>query len=177
MTDLPVSEAAFEEERWESSITLSEALIGNGASRLLSSFSGVLVAVTLLGRNFMHIHRYRKDDSPEDPEKEEFWLRHREIDRTISATFSYLPEHLKLPQALRDQDVVLFHMCLHVSTICLHQASVVATLEHRLEASYKTQSMDRCVAAADEITNVMKMISHFDASNVGLSGHNISDQG
>ena len=170
-TNLPVSDMAFEEGTWQTSVPLLEALRDNGASRLLSSFSGFLLAITLLGRTSLHIHRIHGSDNPGDLKRGEFWRRHREIDTTISATLANLPEHLKLPQALRDQNAVLFHMCLHSAAICLHQASVVAALEYRLEASHKTQSLDRCITAADEITTIMKMISHFDASHVCFHDH------
>lgn len=178
-TNLPASDMAFEEGTWQTSVPLLEALCDNGASRLLSSFSGFLLAVTLLGRTSLHIHRIHGSDNPGDLKRGEFWRRHREIDTTISATLANLPEYLKLPQALRDQNAVLFHMCLHSAAICLHQASVVTALEYRLEASHKTRSLERCITAADEITTIMKMISHFDASHINpwaifclyLAGH------
>lgn len=165
LTNLPCSEEAFEEGREESSITLLEALSGDGASKI-STYAGVVVSATLFGHNFNHIHRKGPNEHPEDLLHGEFWKRHRRMDNTLSSTLMFLPRSLRLPDGLRDLNVVFLNMNLHTSTICLHQAALMTAEKHMLDPNFIRQSQSRCTMAAEEITNIMRLVSHLDASEV-----------
>jgi len=157
---------AFERGIDETGPFLSEVLIGDGASKLLSPFGGLLVAATLFGRNFAHIHDNSEQNDPKNIEDGNFWRRHRELDNTLSSTFMHLPEELKAFEGPQDLKSSFFHMSLHTSVISLHKAAIITAMKHRLESSLIMRSVTRCIVAADGINNTMKMISHHDVSKV-----------
>ena len=78
----------------------------------------------------------------------------------------FLPDHLRLPQNVRDMNVVFLHMNIHAATICLHQAAMLTAKKHNIDPNFIEQSRNRNIMAAEEITNIMRLISHMDASNV-----------
>ncbi len=78
----------------------------------------------------------------------------------------FLPDHLRLPANIRDMNVVFLHMNIHASSICLHQAAVLQAKKHNIDPNFIQQSRNRNLMGAEEITNIMRLISHIDASNV-----------
>lgn len=166
MTNLPSSEEAFKLGTPQESVSLADALTPEGAGKL-SSFGGVILSAALYGKNFEHLHRTGPNENPADPVNGEFWKRHRKMENVLSSTFMFMPDHLRLPAGLRDMSIVFIHMNLHSSSICLHQVAIVAALKHDLNTGIVRQSQARCLMAAEEITNIMRLICHVDASNVG----------
>jgi hypothetical protein len=152
----------------EVSITLSEAMTAAGAARV-SPFAAVVLMACLFGHNWMHLHRPGPNDHPEDFLEGEFWKRHRRMDNVLSNTFMFLPERLRLPAGLRDQNVVYLNMNIHASTICLHQAAILKAEKHGLDSRIIKQSQARCRVAAQEIVNIMRLISHFNIVEVSIS--------
>lgn len=149
----------------EKTPSLSEALTPEGASNI-SPFGGVILSATLYGHNFEHLHRTGPNENPDDPSNGEFWKRHRKMDNVLSNTFMFLPDQLRLPAGLRDMNVVFIHMNIHASSICLHQAAIVTAGKHNVTGSIVRQSQARCLMAAEEITNIMRLTCHVDASSV-----------
>jgi hypothetical protein len=88
------------------------------------------------------------------------------MDNVLSNTFMFLPDQLRLPSGLRDMNVVFLHLNIHTSAICLHQAAVATASRYNLDQNFINQSQTRCLMAADEITNVMKLTCHVDPTNV-----------
>jgi hypothetical protein len=78
----------------------------------------------------------------------------------------FLPDQLRLPAGLRDMNVVFLHMNIHASVICLHQAASLTAEKHNCGASAIRQSQSRCLMAAEEIANIMRLVCHVDASKV-----------
>ncbi|KAL3424984.1 transcriptional regulatory protein [Phlyctema vagabunda] len=165
-TNLPSSEEAFDEGKPEISMSLSIALAGDGASRIRSPFAGVIIAAALFGHNFAHIHLRSPNERPYDVSNGAFWQRHREMDNAISNIFMHLPERFRLPQGLHNFDIVFLNMNIHTSTICLHQAAILATAKHGLDPKLKWLSVSRCLMAADEITTIMRLVSHIDPATI-----------
>ena len=165
MTNLPSSEEAFEQGVIQNSISLSEALTGEGASKI-SPFGGVILSACLFGHNFQHLHKTGPNERPHDLANGEFWKRHRQMDNVLSNTFMFLPDHLRLPGGLRDMNVVFLHMNIHASTICLHQVAVLTAERNKIDPSFVRQSNARSLMAAQEIANIMRLVSHLDVSNV-----------
>jgi len=163
MTKLPSSEEAYASGTIEASISLEEALSPAGAAKL-STFGGVILSACLFGHNFVHLHKRGPNEHPEDLANGDFWKRHRKMDNTLSNTFMFLPDHLRLPGGIRDLNVVFLHMNIHASTICLHQAAVATAERHRIERNFIARCQARCLMAAEEITSTMRLITHMDAS-------------
>jgi len=164
-TNLPASEEAFELGVAEQTPSLAEALTPEGASTI-SPLGGVILSATLYGHNFEHLHRTGPNENPGDPANGEFWKRHRKMDNVLSNTFMFLPDHLRLPAGLRNMNIVFLHMNIHASSICLHQAAIVTANKHNVAGNIIRQSEARCLMAAEEITNIMRLICHVDASQM-----------
>ncbi|KIX95392.1 uncharacterized protein Z520_08909 [Fonsecaea multimorphosa CBS 102226] len=162
LTNLPASEEAFNKCQPEPTLQLSDILNGDGASSL-SSFGGVILLSTIFGRNLTHLHRPSDQDNDHDLNGA-FWKRHRSLDNILLNTSLSLPPPLRLPAGLNDPNTVFLNMNIHTATICLHQAAIFKADKNRLPAQISAESKRRCIVAADQITNIMKMISHMDMS-------------
>jgi hypothetical protein len=167
ITNLPSSEISFEHGVEESTPSLAEAMTPGGASNI-SPYGGVIMAATLYGHNFEHLHRSGPNERPEDFTGGDFWKRHRHIDNVLSNTFMFLPDHLRTPYVSQDMNVLFMHMNIHASIICLHQAAIVTAQRYKLEPSVIRTSRTRNLMAAQEITNLMRMCSHVDAYSVSF---------
>jgi hypothetical protein len=166
LTNLPASEEAFEQGNIQPTPSLQDALAAKDASKI-TPFGGVILSVCLLGHNFKHLHQTGPNEQPEDLANGEFWKRHRKMDNVLSNMFMFLPIHLRLPGGMRDMNIVFLHMNIHASTICLHQAAVLTAERNKINPNFIQQCRARSFMAAEEIANIMKLISHLDASNVG----------
>ncbi|EKD21317.1 fungal specific transcription factor domain-containing protein [Drepanopeziza brunnea f. sp. 'multigermtubi' MB_m1] len=165
MTNLPSSEESFERGVPHESVSLAEALTPEGAGAI-SPFGGVILSAALYGKNFSHLHRTGPNENPGDLANGEFWKRHRKMDNVLSNTFMFLPDHLRLPAGLRDMSIVFIHLNLHSSSICLHQAAIVTASKYKLDSHITRLSHARCLMAAEEITNIMRLICHVDVSTL-----------
>lgn len=119
----------------------------------------------LFGRNLTHLHRPSEEDRDHDMNGE-FWKRHRALDNILLKTALSLPPQLRLPAGISDANIVFCNMNIHTSTICLHQAAIFKADKNRMSPQISAESKRRCIVAADQITNIMKMISHIDLSTV-----------
>ena len=144
--------------------SLEQALLTNGIGNL-QSFGGVALTSALFGRNLLHLHRPEADDNDDDLNGS-FWKRHRTIENLLLQTSLALPDHLRLPGGSMEPNTIFMHMCIHTSTICLHQAAIFKADKYRLPVNVSNESKIRCVTAAAEIASIMRMISHLDLSSV-----------
>ena len=122
MTNLPASDEAFQRGIKEDTVTLADALKADGASRL-TSFGAVIFSAAVFGHNFEHLHRSGPEDHPENLSEGAFWKRHRTMDNTLSSTFMFIPDNLRLPGGIHDINVPFFHMNLFASIICLGKSN------------------------------------------------------
>ncbi|KAF5870051.1 putative binuclear zinc transcription factor protein [Botrytis fragariae] len=163
-SDLPSSEDAFNLSKPERTQTLTDSMSPQGASRL-SPFAGVVLMASLFGRNLLHLHRSDPDYRDNDLNGE-FWRRHRHMDNILLNTSLSLPFHLRLPHGMANPNSVFLNMNIHASTICLHQAAIFKAQNNRLPDTVAAESKIRAISAANEITSIMKMISHMDLSTM-----------
>jgi hypothetical protein len=164
-THLPATEQAYNLSRPEQTQSLPDSLTPQGAARL-SSFGGIALMACLFGRNLTHLHRPDADDGADGDAdlNGAFWRRHRQLDNLLLNTTLCMPQKLRLPEGLSDPNAVWTVMCIHTSTICLHQAAIFKADKHRLPAHISGESKMRCIAAANETASIMRMISHTDMS-------------
>lgn len=163
-SDLPCSDEAFQMSRPETSQTLTEAMSPQGASKL-SPFAGIVLMASLFGRNILHLHRSDADNRDNDLNGE-FWKRHRSMDNILLNTSLCLPFHLRLPHGMANPNVVFLNMSIHASVICLHQAAILKAEKHGLPDSVVLGSKARAITSANEITSMMRTISHMDLSTM-----------
>ena len=164
LTNLPASEHAFVTGEQEPTLQLSEVLKGEGTESI-SSFAGVILLATLYGRNLTHLHRPNDNDMDHNLNGE-FWKRHRNLDNILLNISLQMPEALRLPGAIGDPNAVFCNMNVHTATICLHQAAIFKADKHKLPGQISAESKRRCIVAADQVTNIMRVISHIDLSTV-----------
>lgn len=164
LTNLPASEEAFKRGQPEPTLQLSDIMSGEGAASL-SSLGGVILIATIYGRNLTHLHRPADADNDHDLNGP-FWKRHRALDNILLNTSLAIPPNLRLPAGLNDPNTIFLNMNIHTATICLHQAAIFKADKNRLPAQISAESKRRCIVAADQVTNIMKMISHLDMSVV-----------
>ncbi|CZS90503.1 related to Zn(II)2Cys6 transcriptional activator [Rhynchosporium graminicola] len=163
LTDMPASEDAFNMSKSERTLSLNDSMSPSGASKL-SSFGGVVLMACLFGRNLIHLHRPDSDGRDNDLNGD-FWKRHRNMDNILLNTSLSMPSHLKLPNGLNNPNIVFTNMNIHTSTICLHQAAIYKADKNQLPASISAESKVRCITAANEIANIMRLVSHLDLSS------------
>lgn len=166
MSNMPASDEAYDMSRPEQTQTLADSMTPAGAGSI-STMGGVVLMACLFGRNLLHLHRPDVDDRDHDLNGE-FWKRHRNLDNILLNTSLCLPAHLKLPAGLTNPNVIFTNMCIHTSTICLHQAAIFKADKNRLPASVSAESKVRCITAANEIASTMRTISHVDLSTVSI---------
>lgn len=166
MTNMPASDEAFDLSKPEQTLSLQDSMSPSGASKL-SSFGGVVLMACFFGHNLRHLHRPDSDGRDGDVNGD-FWKRHRNMDNVLLNTSLSMPSHLKLPNATFDPNIVFMNMNIHTSTICLHQAAIVKADKHRLPSSISAEGKVRCITAANEIANIMRMVSHLDLTTVSF---------
>ncbi|KAL8865360.1 MAG: hypothetical protein Q9198_009359 [Flavoplaca austrocitrina] len=160
-SNLPANEQNYEQSNEQASIPLSGSITLEGAANL-SPFAGIVFMAHIFGRNLTHLHQPGSNERDDDLQGD-FWKRHRALDNTLLHTSLSLPPHLRLPAGVRDVNVVFINMSIHTSTICLHQAAMFKADQNKLPQSIIDQSSTRCLLAATEITNIMRLICHLDS--------------
>ncbi len=166
MTFLPSSESAFENGEEEIGIFLQDAMQPLQASSL-SSFGGVIVVASIIGRIFEHLSRSSPEDNESDPNSH-YWKSHRKIDNILLNMVLHLPAHLRLPAGSGVSNTIFLNMTLQSAIICLHQAAI-SKGEKIGNDILVEDSKTRCTAAAQEIASIMKRIAHFDLSTASIS--------
>ena len=164
MTNLPATEEAYNKSIPQETPSLETVLNSQGAAAL-SSFGGVVLMAHFFGCNLLHLQRPEPDDREHDIQGV-FWKRHRSMDNTLLNTSLNLPLHLRLPAGVRDPNTVFLNLNIHTSTICLHQAAIFKAEQNNMPNSLIEQSNTRCLLAASEITSIMRLINHLDASGM-----------
>ena len=169
LTSLPSDEQSYELSKPGKTMSLPEALVPDGAPNL-SGYGGVILMACLFGRNLTHLHRPEPNDNDDDLNGE-FWKRHRNMDNILLNTALAIPDSLRLPTGLNDPNIIFLNMCIHTSTICLHQAAIFKADKNRMPSRISAESKVRCITAAAEIASIMRQISHIDLSAVSTVKH------
>lgn len=143
---------------------LADVLAGEGTASL-SSYGAVVLLACLFGRNLTHLHRPDPKDNDHDLDGE-FWKRHRALDNILLNISMSLPNHLRLPAGINDVNVIFCNMAIPTSTICLHQAAIFKADKNKVASQIAVESKRRCLVAADQISNIMKMVCHTDLTVV-----------
>ncbi|KAI0597688.1 fungal-specific transcription factor domain-containing protein [Biscogniauxia sp. FL1348] len=160
-THLPATESAFYSGEEEETCSLHDAFNG----KTYSSFAGNILVCHVFNRILKHVYHSRVDDQPDNYEHGEYWKRHRDIDNMLSSAFMFLPESSRLPENQRNPVAVHTNLNLHASVICLHHSAMEKIDAHKLPESAKIASQARLRMSAQEIINIVKLISHMPKSN------------
>ncbi|KAJ5567411.1 hypothetical protein N7535_006717, partial [Penicillium sp. DV-2018c] len=164
MTNLPASEESFVKSKPQRTLRLNDIMTGDHV-KTLAPYACVIVLTSLFGRNLVHIHRPHPDDNDHDLNGQ-FWRRHRCHDNILLHIALSLPDYLRLPNGMSDVNVIFANMSLHASTICLHQAAIFKAEKNKISNQITTESKRRCLVAANQISSIMKMISHVDLTSL-----------
>lgn len=88
------------------------------------------------------------------------------MDTLLSQTSISLPDHLRLPNGIRDPNTVFLNLAIPTSTIRLHQAAIFKAEENHLPKRVVEQSRTRCIIAAQRIADIVRMTSDMDMAGV-----------
>lgn len=168
MTNLPASEESFIKSKPCQTSRLANVVSGEGISTL-SPYGSVVLLTCFIGRELLHLHRPDPQDNEHDLNGE-FWKRHRTYDNLLLHSALSAPSHLRLPVGIGDPNVIFWNMGVHSATICLHQAAIFKAEKNKLPNSIVMEGKRRCIVAADQISSIMRMISHTDLSTVSIGG-------
>jgi hypothetical protein len=161
---MPCSDEAYARNEEIAGMSLAEAMQPQGASSL-SAFAGVIIVAALSGRTLLHLQR----PSPKNDDHDlngEFWKAHRKIDNILLNTSLFLPAHLRLPAGSSNSNIIFLNMGLQAASIVVHQAAIFKTEKFGLASAIAAESRMRCIAAATQITSIMRMVAHTDLSVV-----------
>jgi len=137
----------------------------------LSLFAANATIAALFGRTLTHLHRkdlaYEGDTS--DQNDDTFWRRHRYLDTVLLHTLQYLPDDLRIRAGISSPQIVLLHINIQASTICLHQAAVF-----RAQKSSPTPQNDatvadskaRCLHATENMMTILRLLDPAVLQNV-----------
>lgn len=134
----------------------------------MSTFAGIVILACMFGKNVAHLHRPDPQDNDHDLNGR-YWQRHRAFDNLLLHFALSMPSHLRLTVLTTDPNIIFCNMAVHTATICLHQGAIFKAEKNRMPEQIATESKRRCILAADQISNIMKMISHLDLSVVSYS--------
>ncbi|PYH58087.1 putative C6 transcription factor Prf [Aspergillus niger CBS 101883] len=166
-TNLPASEESFIGNEPQQTGRLADVLVtGNIAT--MSTFAGIVILACMFGKNVAHLHRPDPQDNDHDLNGR-YWQRHRAFDNLLLHFALSMPSHLRLTVLTTDPNIIFCNMAVHTATICLHQGAIFKAEKNRMPEQIATESKRRCILAADQISNIMKMISHLDLSVVSYS--------
>ena len=164
-TRLPCSDEAYEAGRYETAPTLAEVM-KQGFTGPASPYALHLCIGAYLGQIAKQNECYHPDCDSTDYESGKFWINHRAIDTSISILARSLPSHLRVSVDVREPQVVLGNMCLHAMVIALHQAAILRARRHQFDDRIVRKSQDRRDIAAQQIIDIMRMISFVDIENI-----------
>lgn len=139
------------------------------ASNRMSSFAGVVLVAHLLGRTMKHGQDIDDIDLTDAAQCRPFWERHAHLDTLISTAITSFPAALRLPTAVKEPHIVYTHMNMHALIISLHQTAIKVAGECGLGSEVTQKSHERCLAAADEIVNILRLTSHLELTRVSTS--------
>ncbi|TLD33364.1 hypothetical protein PspLS_00366 [Pyricularia sp. CBS 133598] len=160
-TNVPSSHEAFVSGKEEETVKLKDLFLGAS----YSTFAGSVGICYIFNQILAHVGQVRPDDRPENLEYGDFWKRHRDIDNTLSSSFMFLPEGLRLPKSYRKPAAVFLNLNLHASVICLHQCAIDRAQAHELPDTIVQSSTVRVINSADEIVNIVKQAVHVDSAS------------
>ena len=126
----------------------------------LSPFAASLMLSALCGRTVSHIHRVDPDEDGDDSDSV-FWKRHRRLDNVLLDCLQHLPERMHLHSAVQNPNIVMIHINIHTSTICLHQTALEKTDRSSTGAPSNliAESKQRCLIAAENVATLMRVIA------------------
>lgn len=137
----------------------------------LSLFAANATIAALFGRTLTHLHRkdlsYEGNSSNQDDDT--FWRRHRYLDTVLLHTLQYLPDDLRIRSGISSPQIVLLHINIQASTICLHQAAVF-----RAQKTSPTPQIDatvadskaRCLHATESMMTILRLLDPAVLQNV-----------
>lgn len=143
---------------------MTDLLEGRGISTL-STFGSMALIATLFGQILSQTSRPDPNDDVNDLNSR-YWQRHKSLDNILLDVALAMPNCLHLPVGLPDPNSVLCNMVIYTSVICLHQAAIFRAEKSNIPEQVVNKSKLRCTAAADQILNIMRTISHVDLSTV-----------
>ena len=159
-TELPASEESFSTGILERPFNLSEGLraLEEGRGHEISSLAVRILAANELLHTLDHSSRSHHSHigGMSNVEERQYWQRHREIDGSLKALTSCLPERLHLSQNPRSLDAILVHVSTNMAMIQLHRTALGHTQRQPQDLELTSGSQAHLLPAADNIVAVFR---------------------
>ncbi|KAI1612322.1 fungal-specific transcription factor domain-containing protein [Exophiala viscosa] len=168
-TNLPSSEQDFTSGLPTTpSLSLNNCMTPTGVKNL-SLFAANATIAALFGRTLTHLHRkdlpYEGDTSDQD---DAFWRRHQYLDTVLLHTLQYLPDDLRIRTGISSPQIVLLHINIQASTICLHQAAIFkAKNSPTPQETTLADSKARCLHATENMMTILRLLDPAVLQNIG----------
>lgn len=127
-----------------------------------SSFAARVLAASYFQQAVQHSAKTPSEKDVWDMQTSLHWKRHREIDNDLAMLLHCLPDDVKLPTSIRCQNAVFANVIIHTSVICLHRAAISTMQKVGVSEDAVRQSRARLTTAAEEILNILRMMSDVD---------------
>ncbi|KAJ9652265.1 hypothetical protein H2198_008475 [Neophaeococcomyces mojaviensis] len=151
-TLLPTLDNTFLHHASERARTLEEAA-SNGLNPTESSLTAAVLAGRLLDQVTQHLRQVKIEAA--DPGHKHYWLRHQQLDNTITKFLLHLPDHIR-SENTRDPLAFFVNMCIHEFTISLFQAATSFAQRGSPKSNILALLRSRAHRAADEIVSIMR---------------------
>lgn len=145
----------------EDTRSLSEAM-EKGLDSNTSAFAANVVVANIMARNMLRLHRLIADQTSRDAILELY----RHMNNMLSRIFLTMPRHLGVAAGLRSSSIVHMQLVLHATSISLHQATVQKIGVQNLDETAIQRAEDRCLIAAEEIVDILRMTAHIQPEKV-----------
>lgn len=133
----------------------------------LSLFAAATVIATIFGRTVTHLHRKDLEEGEQIDSDLRFWRRHDYLDNILLNTLQYLPDHLQIRSGLSNPRIVLLHINIQASTICLHQAAnFKASSSPNRDGDRLEESKARCLGAMENMLTILRLVDPAVIGNV-----------
>ncbi|KAK0704044.1 hypothetical protein B0T26DRAFT_658509 [Lasiosphaeria miniovina] len=158
-TLLPASEEAFMNNLEERTSSLTSSLRQQDPE--YSSLAGRVLASCLFHRTLELTSESFTQEASQDIQASPYWKRQTAIDNDLVTMLMFLPSSLQLPRNVRSLNAVFVNVIAHTAVICLHRAGLGKSRAGHLKLpDYAIrQSQDRLLPAAEEVLNIVRMIT------------------
>ncbi|KAK4947863.1 hypothetical protein LTR10_013371 [Elasticomyces elasticus] len=167
-TALPSSEQEFTSgQPTNPSLSLNDCMTPTGVKNL-SLFAANATIAALFGRTLTHLHRKDLPYEGSGPDDETFWRRHNYLDTILLHTLQYLPDDLRIRAGISSPQIVLLHINIQASTICLHQAAIFkARTSPAPQNTTLEDSKARCLHATENMMTILRLLDPAVLQNIG----------
>ncbi|TAQ86996.1 hypothetical protein B7494_g4679 [Chlorociboria aeruginascens] len=148
-----------------SALTLNDALSLSGEGNL-SATHGLIVTSAFYGRCISHVSYSHHESTGSDNLSYDFWMHHYHINESVNHLSTASLAQMKSSSFMPDSTVLCSNMNIQATLICLHHAAIARVAKTNVLATTLSDSENRCINAALEITSTMRLVCQMNLSKI-----------